>query len=136
MIRGGCLCGAVRYEYDGEITELSMCHCSQCRKAQGSAFVAASPIDAAKFRLLQGADVLKEYRAVPYKARVFCSVCGSPIYSARDDLPGVKRLRLGTVETPFTCANAYHQYTHSRAAWFAIADGLPQWPEAKSKLPR
>ena len=131
MIRGGCLCGAVRYEYDGEIVELSMCHCSQCRKAQGSAFVAASPIDASKFRLLAGAEMLKEYRAVPHKARVFCSQCGSPIYSARDDLPHVKRLRLGTVETPFTCANAYHQYTDSKAAWFEIADGLPQHREGK-----
>ena len=129
MITGGCLCGAVRYEYDGELVELSMCHCSQCRKAQGSAFVAVSPIDAAKFRIVRGADALEEYRAVPHKARVFCSHCGSPIYSARDDLPQVRRLRVGTVDTPFTCANAYHQYTASQAPWFEIADGLPQYPE-------
>ncbi len=133
MIRGGCLCGAVRYEYDGEIVELSMCHCSQCRKAQGSAFVAASPVDAAKLRITSGAAMLKEYRAVPHKARVFCSNCGSPIYSARDDRPDVKRLRLGTVETPFTCANAYHQYTASKAPWYDIADELQQFPEGKDR---
>jgi len=38
MIRGSCLCGKVKYEYDGEIEEIAMCHCSQCRKAQGGAF--------------------------------------------------------------------------------------------------
>ena len=131
MLTGGCLCGGVRYEYHGEIQEISMCHCSQCRKAQGSAFVAVSPVDAAKLRLTAGAELLKEYRAVPHKARVFCSHCGSPLYSARDDLPGVKRLRLGTIDTPFECGNAYHIFTGSKATWFAIADNLPQYPESK-----
>lgn len=126
MITGGCLCGGVRYEYDGEITEISMCHCSQCRKAQGSAFVAVSPIETARLRILSGQELLKEYRAVPAKARVFCSHCGSPIYSARDDLPEVRRLRLGTVDTPFRCDNAYHIFTDSKASWHAIRDDLPR----------
>jgi hypothetical protein len=129
MIVGGCLCGGVRYEYDGDIKEISMCHCSQCRKAQGSAFVAVSPIETAKFRITAGAGLLKEFRAVPTKARVFCSHCGSPVYSARDDLPGVRRLRLGTVETPFTCANAYHIYAGSKASWFELTDNLPRHVE-------
>ncbi|MDP2822502.1 MAG: hypothetical protein Q8O52_07460 [Sulfuritalea sp.] len=45
MIEGSCLCGGIRYQYDGEIEEISICHCSQCRKAQGSAFAAASPVE-------------------------------------------------------------------------------------------
>lgn len=131
MIHGSCLCGGVRYEYDGEIAEISMCHCSQCRKAQGSAFVAVSPIRSAQFRIVQGQDLLKEYRAIPHKARVFCSHCGSPVYSARDDLPEFKRLRLGTVETPFECRQAYHIFAASKARWFEITDGLPQYAEFK-----
>lgn len=127
MITGGCLCGGVKYEYLGTIDEVSMCHCSMCRKAQGSAFVAVSPIDAGRFRLLSGRHLLTEYRAVPHKARVFCSRCGSPLYSVRDDLPEVKRLRLGTVDTPFTCPNAYHAHVASKAPWFTIGDGLPQF---------
>ncbi|AXQ29819.1 GFA family protein [Solimonas sp. K1W22B-7] len=131
MIQGGCLCGGIRYEYDGEITEISMCHCSQCRKAQGTAFVAVGPVRSELFRITAGAGLLKEYRAIPQKARVFCSHCGSPIYSARDDLPGVKRLRLGTVETPVSCSKAYHIFTGSKAPWYRIADGLPQYEGSK-----
>ncbi|MBV8046970.1 MAG: GFA family protein [Paludibacterium sp.] len=131
MIVGGCLCGGVRYQYDGEIEEISLCHCSMCRKAQGSAYVAVSPIEAGRFRILRGQALLKAYRAVPEKARVFCSECGSPIYSANDRLPGVIRLRLGTVETPFTCANAYHAFVDSKAEWDLIADGLPQYAERR-----
>ena len=126
MIHGGCLCGGVRYEYDGQILEISICHCSMCRKAQGSAYVAVSPIQAAKFRITQGSDLLREFRAVPHKARVFCGNCASPLYSARDDLPNIRRLRLGTVETPFECENVYHQYLDDKATWEQLNDDLPQ----------
>lgn len=131
MLKGSCLCGQVRYEYDGEITEISMCHCTQCRKAQGTAYVAVSPVESAKLRLTAGAQLLKEYRATPGKARVFCSYCASPLYSARDDLPSVKRLRLGTIDTPFQCEKAYHIHTASKAEWEVIADGLPQYGDFK-----
>ena len=59
MIEGGCLCGGVRYQYDGKIGEISICHCAQCRKAQGSAFAAVSPVATARLRILAGAELLK-----------------------------------------------------------------------------
>lgn len=131
MIEGGCLCGGVRYQYDGEIEEISICHCSQCRKAQGSAFAVVSPLAADRFRILAGAELLREYRSSPDKARVFCSRCGSPIYSAKDDVPEVRRLRLGTVDTPFTCDKAFHIFTGSKASWWEIADDLPRYEQRR-----
>jgi hypothetical protein len=131
VIKGNCLCGGIRYEYQGEIEEISICHCSQCRKAQGSAFVAISQIESARFRLIEGAELLKEFRGTPHKARVFCSNCGSPIYSARDDLPEVKRLRLGTIETPIQCTNKYHIHAASKASWHEITDQLPKYSQGK-----
>lgn len=128
MHHGGCLCGRVRYQYRGEIDELSMCHCTQCRKAQGSAFVAVAPVRSQDFMIVQGRDCLKEYRATPGKSRVFCSECGSPLYSARDDRPDVKRLRLGTLDTPVRPGTRYHAFVASKADWFDITDGLPQYP--------
>ncbi len=132
MIKGACLCGGICYEYDGAIDEISMCHCSQCRKAQGSAFVAVCPVDANKFKFIKGTELLKEFRAVENKARVFCSNCGSPIYSARDDLPDIMRLRIGTIETAFQCENRYHAYADSKAPWYEIVDKLPRFSSVKS----
>jgi hypothetical protein len=131
VIEGSCLCGGVRYQYDGAIDEISICHCSQCRKAQGSAFAAVSPVDSARFRLLAGAELLKEYRSSPDKVRVFCSRCGSPIYSALDQRPEVKRLRLGTVDTPFVCGNVFHIFTDSKASWYDCDDGQPRYAQRK-----
>jgi hypothetical protein len=131
MIEGSCLCGGIRYQYDGEIEGISICHCSQCRKAQGSAFAAVSPVAAARFKILAGAELLKEFRSSPDKVRVFCATCGSPIFSAKDDAPEVRRLRLGTVDTPFTCASAFHIFTASKASWWDCDDGLPSFAERR-----
>jgi hypothetical protein len=131
VIEGSCLCGGVRYQYDGEIGEISICHCSQCRKAQGSAFAAVSPIESARFRILAGTELLKEFRATPGKARVFCANCGSSIFSALDDRPEVKRLRLGTVDTPFVCSNIYHIFAGSMASWLDFDDTYPRFSERK-----
>lgn len=132
MIEGSCLCGGIRYSYDGTLHELSMCHCHQCQKAQGSAFAAVSPVDASRLTFTSGRELLKAYRATPDKARVFCARCGSPIYSARDSVPGVLRLRVGTIDTPFECRNAYHKYTAFKASWDPINHDLPRYPGPSS----
>lgn len=127
MHTGSCLCGRVRYRYDAEIEEVSMCHCTQCQKAQGSAFVAVAPIVAAQFAITQGKEFLKEFRALAHKARVFCKECASPLYSVRDDLPQVLRLRIGTLETPIRPKMQYHGFVASKAAWYEINDDHPQY---------
>jgi len=132
MIEGSCLCGGVHYKYDGEIQEISMCHCAQCRKAQGTAFVAVGSVESAKFQLVSGSALLKQYRSSPNKIRVFCSNCGSPLYSELDGKPQVKRLRLGTIDTAFTSKNKFHIHAASKAPWHEIIDDYPQYPGAKT----
>ncbi len=126
MHHGSCLCGRIRYEYDEPIDEISRCHCRQCQKAQGGAFVAVAPVRSRAFTILEGQEFLKEYRASPGKVRVFCVECGSPLYSARDDIPEVKRLRVGTLDTAVRTKNQYHAFVSSKAAWYEIGDEYPK----------
>jgi len=128
MIKGSCLCGKVSYTYQGDIQEIALCHCSQCRKAQGGAFATNSPVET-KNLTFSGSEFIKEFQSNNIKVRAFCSNCGSPLYSARSDLPQVKRLRMGTVETEFTCENKYHIYADSKASWHDITDHYPQFTE-------
>lgn len=126
MHRGSCLCGRVQYEYDGQIDEMSKCYCSQCQKGQGTAFVAVAPVITEKLNFVLGQEYLKEFRATPNKARVFCSECGSPLYSARDDIPEVRRLRLGTLETGVQISRQYHAFVSQKVSWYEIRDEYPQ----------
>src|SRR5690554_1969284 len=91
-----------------------------------TAFVAVAPVQTDKLNFIQGQEYLKEFRATPNKARVFCSECGSPLYSARDDLPEVKRLRVGTLETPVQPSKQYHAFVASKASWYEINDSFPR----------
>lgn len=127
MVKGSCLCGGIRYEYTGELGDIVMCHCAHCRKAQGTAYATNSPVNSADLSFTAGADLINEFEFRPGKKRAFCSRCGSPIYSRRDDLPAVKRLRLGTLDTPVEQRPAYHIYAASRAEWDEILDDLPRY---------
>ncbi len=130
MITGGCLCGKVRYRYSGEISEIAYCHCSQCRKAQGVPFATNSPINDAELTI-EGEEHLKLYQSSSNKVRAFCQECGSPLYSAKHSLPGIKRLRLGTVDGEITCDNRYHIHADSSVNWQPITDSHKRYDAAK-----
>lgn len=125
MLRGSCLCGAIAYEVEGELGPIVCCHCSMCRKAQGTAFATNAPVEAARFRVVAGEHLLRAYGSSPGKWRCFCSVCGSPILSRRDG-SGMVRLRIGTLDSRIAARPAAHIHVASKAEWFDLHDGLPQ----------
>jgi len=129
MHQGSCLCQRIKYEIDGELGDFGYCHCTSCRKASGAPHGANSPVDRARFRLVQGADSLREYESSPGKLRAFCGHCGSPIYAYLTASRDVVRLRLGSLDTPFDKQPKAHTFVSDKAPWEPIDDGLPQFPE-------
>ncbi len=70
---GGCHCGAVKFEVDAELSEVTRCTCSMCSK-KGGLFCYVPPD---QFRLLQGEDDLTLYRFNTELAKhLFCKLCG------------------------------------------------------------
>lgn len=126
MHKGSCLCGAVGYEITGSLGPIVLCHCSRCRKANGSAFGAVSPVAAADFRIVKGQESLRSYRTDAGVHRVFCGNCGSPIIGKRDSAPETVRVRIGTLDTPVETKISAHIYVGSKAEWYEILDDLPQ----------
>ncbi len=124
---GSCLCGGIRFSVAGALPPIQICHCSQCRRAQGSAFAANLPIAEAAFELQAGADLVSAYASSPGKWRCFCRVCGSPLYSRRDSVPGVLRVRAGLLDVPLPTRIGFHFYMASKADW---------WPEGDVDVPR
>ena len=132
MHQGSCLCGTVKYEIRGEFGTAVYCHCSRCRKANGTAFATNAPVAEKDFAVVAGDGALKEFfNAATGTHRMFCGNCGSPIVSRRDELPGVVRVRLGTLDTPLPQAHwpQMHIYAASKAEWDDIQDDLPQHAE-------
>lgn len=127
MYTGHCQCGGVRFQIHGELEPIQICHCSQCRRAQGGPFATNIPVQESAFALLSGAELLKSFESSPGKHRVFCSHCGSPLYSTKDGLPGVLRIRAGLLSEPLATRPGAHIYVGSKTNWWSINDDLPQF---------
>lgn len=127
IYKGSCLCGKVRFEITGEIQNIIYCHCSQCRKAQGSAFATNGNVDAEKFNFISGKDELTGYESTPGKIKYFCKHCGSPIISKNESSPNKVRVRLGTIESDIIEKPIAHIFATSKANWENITDDLPQY---------
>ena len=124
---GSCLCGGVQFSIQGDIGPIQICHCVQCRKAQGTALATNVPVKAEAFVLDAGAGLLSSFESSPGKQRVFCRTCGSPVYSRRDTLPGILRIRLGLINEDLDAPLLAHFHRGSRANWWPVCDGLPQY---------
>jgi hypothetical protein len=125
---GSCLCGGIRYRIDGDLGDYGCCHCRSCRKASGSAFGANVGVDRARFHVLQGAELLKEYESSPGKLRVFCQNCGSPMFAYLRTTPDVIRVRLGSLDTPFDRRPSAHTWVSDKATWETLETSVPQFP--------
>ncbi|RLJ21530.1 aldehyde-activating protein [bacterium endosymbiont of Escarpia laminata] len=125
--KGGCLCGRVRFEITGEIENIIYCHCSQCRKAQGSAFATNGNVDVEEFNFISGEDELTGYQSSPGQTKYFCKHCGSPIISKNESFPNKVRVRLGTIESDIRERPIAHIFVTSKANWETLSDDLPQY---------
>ena len=127
MYTGNCLCKRIAYEIDGELAPIQICHCKECRQVQGTPFVTNIPVSTDNFRLVRGEEFLKAFESSPGKWRVFCSECGAPILSRRDDLPDVVRIRAGLLNEDLQTRPARHGFVGEKANWWDITDDLPQF---------
>jgi hypothetical protein len=86
--QGGCLCGAVRYQIDGNPIGSGICHCRSCRKVVSAPALPFVTFPAGGFTVMRGR--LVEYRSSPSVTRGFCGQCGSPLtYRNEQDLASV-----------------------------------------------
>lgn len=126
-LAGRCWCGAIRYTVLDEFRYAANCHCSNCRRATGSAFKPFAGIERAKLTVAHGADSLLILgNADCHDAR--CRACGSLLYSVVGEGKTV-HLALGSLLDTPSVTPSKHIFVGSKAPWFTIGDDLPQHEE-------
>jgi hypothetical protein len=128
-LKGGCLCGAVRYRISGAPRSADYCHCRMCRRAAGAPVVARLTVANDFFNWMSGTPAV--YRSSPDAERFFCRKCGTQL--ALRDEPDFLDVTLASLDDPEAVRPTYHIWTTSRIGWFDIADDLPRYAE---RLPR
>jgi hypothetical protein len=125
QLSGQCLCGAVEYTVADDFSYSLICHCSQCRRATGSAFKPFAGIERQKLALVSGADNVMRYGGTDTHD-VHCRACGSLLYSVIGEKVHVT---LGTLVDAPSIRPTAHIFVGSKAPWFTITDDLPQHAE-------
>ena len=111
QMQGGCLCGGLRVTVVGEPYRVGLCHCLDCRKNHGALFHGSA--------IFPGTAVTVTGERRDYQGRVFCPVCGSPVYGQFGDEIGVN---LGALDAVDAFKPTYELWCVRREGW------LPPFP--------
>ena len=123
---GGCACGEVRYRLTSEPLFVHCCHCLNCQRQTGSAFVINLLIETERVKLLaadpQPVDVPRDDGTMQRVWR--CPTCQVAVFS-QYTRPEVRFVRGGTLDEPASVEPDVHIFTRSKLPWVTLRDSVP-----------
>lgn len=125
-LTGGCHCGEVRYEVDGDPITHALCHCSDCRRHAGAPVVGWTMYPAGSLKLTQGTT--KTYESSENGRRQFCSNCGTGLFYTNEAvLPGLVDIQSASYDNPELIPARVQIQTAERISWMEKAHELPSF---------
>jgi hypothetical protein len=124
-VTGGCSCGAVRYRLTASPMFVHCCHCRNCQRQTGSAFVINLLIETDRIDVTgtpHEVDVPRDDGSVQTITR--CPACEVALFS-RYGNPGLRYVRAGTLDDPSQVAPDVHIFTRSKLPWVMLPEGVP-----------
>ena len=123
-IAGGCHCGAIRYEVEGDALTHALCHCTDCRRHSGAPMVAWTMYPEGALRVTKGA--VRVYVSSEHGRREFCAECGTGLfYRNAEVLPGIVDIQSATYDNPDAVPAQVQIQVADRIGWMAEAHALP-----------
>ena len=124
---GGCACGAVRYRMTARPMFVHCCHCLDCQRQTGSAFVLNGIVETDRVALVRGEP---EPRRMPTDSGrphdiYRCPDCGTALWSDYGGRSWLRFVRLGTLDEPHAFRPDVHIFTRSKVPWVRIPEDQP-----------
>src|SRR5690348_6969278 len=129
-LEGGCACGSVRYALEDAPMFVHCCHCRDCQRQTGSAFVLNALIETDRLSLLKGDTIsirVPTDSGLPH--HIFrCPSCQTAVWSEYGGRAQLRFVRVGTLDDPAALKPDVHIYTRSKLPWVGLPEGLPAFP--------
>ena len=126
-LEGKCSCGTVRYRLNGKPMFVHCCHCRDCQRQTGSAFVINALIETDRVALLSGAP---EPVSMPTGSGrphdiYRCPNCRTAVWSDYGRRPAIRFVRVGTLDEPSALSPDVHIFTRSKLPWVGLPPDVP-----------
>jgi hypothetical protein len=129
-LEGGCACGRARYRLASKPMFVHCCHCRDCQRQTGSAFVINALIEANRVEMLSGeteAFVVPTDSGRPHIIHR-CPDCKIALWSHYGGAREISFIRVGALDEPSALPPDVHIYTRSKLPWVALPAGVPAFP--------
>jgi hypothetical protein len=126
-LEGGCACGAVRYRLGSAPMFVHCCHCRDCQRQTGSAFVINALIETDRIALLSGDPepiTVPTDSGRPHHIHR-CRTCRTALWSDYGSRPALRFVRVGTLDDPATLPPDVHIFTRSKLPWVQLPAAVP-----------
>jgi hypothetical protein len=126
-LEGRCACGAVRYRLTSVPMFVHCCHCLDCQRQTGSAFVLNAIIETDRIVIVTG-DPRPVAVPVPTDSGrphdiYRCPACQTAMWSDYGRRPNYRFVRIGTLDDPTALAPDVHIFTRSKQPWVRLPEG-------------
>jgi hypothetical protein len=123
MHTGSCLCGAVKFEVEGDLPGPDACHCTQCRKTSGH-YWASTDVKRSALKV-DGEFNVAWFRSSENVQRGFCSTCGASLFWDPIGKDWIA-VAMGAFDAPTDTRLAKHIFVADKGDYYELKDGLPQ----------
>jgi hypothetical protein len=122
---GSCHCRAVRYRLLAEPLFVHCCHCTDCQRHTGSAFAVNALIETSRIELLAGAPEPVSMATESGRPHDIyrCPTCKVAVWSDYGRRPGLRFVRVATLDRPSSIPPDVHIYTRSKVPWIRLPEG-------------
>jgi hypothetical protein len=129
---GGCVCGDLRYECSAEPIAMLKCHCRDCQRITGGAYVPAVIVPLRAFKITQGSiqHFATESQAGGHNMRGFCPKCGSRLTGAENPEKGIIGLLASSLDDPSWFVPKFDFFVSDAQPWDLMDPRIPKYPQS------
>jgi len=140
-LEGGCACGALRYRLASPPMFVHCCHCRDCQRQTGSAFVLNALIEADRVELLSGDTEMVTVPTDSGRPQKIsrCASCKTAVWSVYGGFDKLRFVRVGTLDDPAALPPNVHIYVRSKLPWVTLPGGVAAFDayyDSKTLWPR
>jgi len=135
ILKGGCSCGAIRYEVTADPMMTGLCQCINCQKDSGTGHATLMMFPKAAIKMTGAAkEHQRKADSGSTVTRGFCPNCGSPVYGKTSGMPDGMAIHAGSLDDPGEFSPQFVVYAKRGHAWDKLDPALPKF-EAMPPMP-